>query len=316
MKNLKQVLFILLYILLTTNISAQIKEFHSEEWYLLTNDRAAQLYVLEFGKGDTVVVLHGGFGAEHSYLLGAVKFLEEKFHIIMYDQRGSLRSPCPDSMISLQKHIEDLEQLRKELNLQRMTIIAHSMGTFLAMQYLKHYPSNVKGLILLGALPVLVSNLDSTMKAIMLKAKSLGDRPEVQNELTKAGLDKDSLSAKERTLAWRIRFASTNLFHLERWRLMLGGMVFYNSRAGAAASQTMPKSWDFRETLARHPFPVTIINGDVDYCDPSGEINRSLLTNTDNVEVITINKAGHCAWIDDPDNFQKLLIQSLDKYRK
>ncbi len=189
------------------------------------------------------------------------------------------------------------------------------MGTFLAMQYLKQYPSNVKGLVLFGALPVLVLDLDSTMQAIMLTAESLGDRPRVQNELKKAGLDKDSLSAKEKTYAWRIQFASTNIFHIDRWRLMPGGMVYYNARAGSAAAQTIPRSWDFREAFSKHPFPITIINGDIDYCDPAGNINRSLLADFKNVEVITISKAGHCAWIDDPDNFQKLLMRSLNKYR-
>ncbi|WP_337873455.1 alpha/beta fold hydrolase, partial [Ignavibacterium sp.] len=291
-------------------------QMSSEEWYLPTTDRMARLYVLEFGKGDTIVVVHGGFGAEHSYLLGAVKPLADQFHIVMYDQRGSLRSPCPDSAISLQRHVDDLELLRNALRLQKMTIIAHSMGTFLAMKYLKQYPSEVKDLILLGSLPVFASSFDSTMHAIMLRAESLGNRPEVQSELRKAGLDKDSLSPKENTLAWRIRFASANLFHLDRWRSMPGGMVFYSARAGSATSQTMPRSWDFTDVFARHPFPITIINGDVDYCDPAGNTNRSLLANTTNVEVITIKNAAHCSWLDDPEGFQRALTQSLNKQRR
>ncbi len=121
--KLKQQILVSITFLVIIGCSTKTRELLYEEWYLLTNDRAARLYVLEFGKGDTIVVLHGGFGAEHSYLLGAVKFLADQFHIVMYDQRGSLRSPCPDSVISVQKHIDDLELLRKELNLQRMTIL-------------------------------------------------------------------------------------------------------------------------------------------------------------------------------------------------
>lgn len=291
-------------------------QMSSEEWYLPTADRAARLYVLEFGRGDTIVVVHGGFGAEHSYLLGAVRGVADKFHIVMYDQRGSLRSPCPDTAISLQSHIDDLDLLRKQLRLEQITIVAHSMGTFLAMEYLKQYPTNVKGLVLLGALPVFSSSFDSTMNAITLNAQSLGTRSEVQSELRRAGLDKDSLSPKESTFAWRIRFAAANLFHIDKWPSMPGGMVFYNARAGSATSQTMPRSWDFRDTFTRHPFPITFINGDVDYCDPAGKTNRSLLANATNVEVITIKNAGHCAWIDDPDTFRKSLTQSLNKYRR
>ncbi len=43
------------------------------------------------------------------------KGLTDKYHFIFYDQRGSLRSPVPDSLISYENHIEDLELLRKEL---------------------------------------------------------------------------------------------------------------------------------------------------------------------------------------------------------
>ena len=46
----------------------------------------------EFGTGkDTVLVLHGGFGAEHSYMLTALRPLEKQYHFVLYDQRGSLR---------------------------------------------------------------------------------------------------------------------------------------------------------------------------------------------------------------------------------
>lgn len=43
--------------------SAQIAS--AREWYLAAGE-GCRLYVREFGVGDTVVVLHGGWGAEHS----------------------------------------------------------------------------------------------------------------------------------------------------------------------------------------------------------------------------------------------------------
>ena len=72
---------------------------------------------------------------------------------MFYDQRGSLRSPCADSAISVSAHLEDLERLRAELRLERMKLAAHSMGTFLAMSYLQQHADRVANLALLGALP-------------------------------------------------------------------------------------------------------------------------------------------------------------------
>lgn len=65
-------------------------------WFLSTGDweKDPQLYVLEFGSGtDTIVMLHGGWGGEHSGLINAVMDLRDQYHFIFYDQRGSLRSP-------------------------------------------------------------------------------------------------------------------------------------------------------------------------------------------------------------------------------
>jgi pimeloyl-ACP methyl ester carboxylesterase len=115
------------------------------EWYLPTGD-GYRLFVQEFGRGaETLVVLHGGWGAEHSYLLDAFKGFETRFHLVFYDQRGSLRSPCPTEKISVEKHIEDLDLLRAALGLERMNIVAHSMGTYLAQAYLQKHPERVQG---------------------------------------------------------------------------------------------------------------------------------------------------------------------------
>ncbi|RAW02102.1 alpha/beta fold hydrolase [Pseudochryseolinea flava] len=83
------------------------------EWFIAPGvdwQGGPKLYVRTLGYGsDTVVLLHGGWGGEHHTLLDAVRGLEDKFLFVLYDQRGSLRSPFPDSLISFEHHIEDLE---------------------------------------------------------------------------------------------------------------------------------------------------------------------------------------------------------------
>src|SRR5687768_9685396 len=110
--NVRRLLSLAASLVLATSLArptgAQLA--HAEpEWYLPTGD-GCRLFVQEYGTGrDTVIVVHGGFGAEHSYLLDAFRGLEERFHFVFYDQRGSLRSPCPDSLISVAAHIRDVE---------------------------------------------------------------------------------------------------------------------------------------------------------------------------------------------------------------
>jgi len=41
-----------------------------DEWWVM-NDDGCSLYVAEFGQGPPVVIVHGGFGPEQSYMLDA-----------------------------------------------------------------------------------------------------------------------------------------------------------------------------------------------------------------------------------------------------
>ena len=128
-------------------------DLDSEQWYSRADD-GHRTYVYEVGRaeaaGDTVVVLHGGWGAEHAYLLDPLLPLADGTRFVFYDQRGSLRSPAPDSTISLGRLVADLEALREDLGLGQMTLAAHSMGNHLAYAYLAAHPERVRGLVLVG----------------------------------------------------------------------------------------------------------------------------------------------------------------------
>jgi pimeloyl-ACP methyl ester carboxylesterase len=204
----------------------------ADDWYLETSDET-NLYVVEYGTaaapGDTVVVLHGGWGAEYSYLWPAVEPLADQYHFVLYDQRGSFRSPAPDSMISLQRFVSDLEALRRELDQEQLTIFAHSMGSRLAYAYLNKHPEHVRRLVLAG--PVVPTGFSAADPEKMRNAREQFVRwakEREEAEIADEGLDRDSLSDREKTARWRIGFASGNIYHIERWRQMQGGRAFYN----------------------------------------------------------------------------------------
>ena len=79
----------------------------------------------------------------------------------------------------------------------------------------------------------------------------------------------ESASDRERTLNWRIRFAGVNLFHVARWRLMEGGRAFYDGEAGGRLASSLPPSWDLPAFLGDRRIPISVIQGDWDYVDPS-----------------------------------------------
>ena len=285
----------------------------TEEWYLPTGD-GCRLYVLERGRGpDTVVVLNGGFGQDHTYMLPAFAGIEDRYRVIFYDPRGSLRSACPDSLVTLQKHIDDLERLRGALGASTINIAGHSMGSYLAMSYLQRYPNNVRALALLGALPARTfAEHEGTTIAIRTAAgrDSMRNRPAVRAELRKAGLDRDTSqwSPKQRAQANRIRLAGMGMYRVDRWRQL---RTFYSAAAGAAAGRTTPQTWDFTPAIAAHRCKVWVLIGDHDYVDYGLPEHRRWTSTVPNARLAVFKNAGHVLWLDDPALFRATLLDAL-----
>ena len=119
-------------------------------------------------------------------------------------RRGSLRSPFPDSLITFDNHIHDIELLRKELNLKKIILVGHSMGAVLASAYASKYPDRVRNLILLAPANLKNPIPDEEKKILEIqreKQQAFMNRPEINELLTKFELIREMppLSSKENT---------------------------------------------------------------------------------------------------------------------
>lgn len=124
----------------------------SKEFYLRVSS-VHQLWVTEYGNpaGIPVVFLHGGPGAGcESY---HPRFFDpDKYHIILFDQRGSGRS-TPNAELeenTTQHLVEDIEKLRIELKIDKWVVFGGSWGSTLGLVYAETHPDKVLGLVLRG----------------------------------------------------------------------------------------------------------------------------------------------------------------------
>ncbi len=109
------------------------------------------LFTRQVGTGPLVVVLHGGPGASHDYLLPQYDLLAQGRSLVYYDQRGGGQSPVPrDTPVGWREHVADLEGLRVELALDRLTLCGYSWGGLLAVLYLLEHPDRVERLALVA----------------------------------------------------------------------------------------------------------------------------------------------------------------------
>lgn len=295
---------------------------NAEGWYLPTRDRAGELFVFEIGvgAGEPVVVLHGGPGADFTYMLPVARGLERQFHFVFYDQRGSLRSRVNPDSISMAKHVDDLETLREALGARRMNLVSHSAGTLLAFEYLKAHPDRVRNLVLVGALPhkngerYFDAEYAAFWRTLAEDARRFEQRDAVLTELRNAGLEYPTKTRKAEAQLALIRQVGAETFHVERWREALPMRV--SPDAAQRTRATTNFEYDYSDLLASHPFQVTVINGEFDYTvGPRGSPlwKRLAATTAPRLDVVIVPNASHLVWRDDPEGFRRSLHRALSR---
>jgi proline iminopeptidase len=115
-----------------------------------------RVWWLRVGNGPKtpLLLLHGGPGAGHNYLL-SMKALADERPVIFYDQLGCGRSDSPenDSLYTVARSVEELGAVRKALGLDRIVLFGSSWGSMLAIEYfVTRGGTGVEKLILSGAL--------------------------------------------------------------------------------------------------------------------------------------------------------------------
>src|SRR6185503_15802689 len=109
------------------------------------------LYTRQLGSGPLVIVLHGGPGAHHDYLLPQYDLLARRRSLFYYDQRGGGRSPVPrETPAGWREHVADLEGIRAQLGLETMTLCGYSWGGLLAVLYWLEHSDRIERLALVS----------------------------------------------------------------------------------------------------------------------------------------------------------------------
>ncbi|HEX2779671.1 MAG TPA: alpha/beta fold hydrolase [Gemmatimonadaceae bacterium] len=121
-----------------------------------TTSTRVPLYWCRYGErgAPRVLVLHGGPGASHDYLLPQMLELARGRELIFYDQRGGGRSVTEDrAPITWRTHVEDLDAVIAEMELEPPTIVGYSWGGLLALLHAVERAAN--GLALPAALALI-----------------------------------------------------------------------------------------------------------------------------------------------------------------
>jgi len=114
---------------------------------------ALRLRYLEQGpsEGDAVLMLHGLSDSSFSFS-GVLPLLPHTLRVIVPDQRGHGDSDRP-ARYSIDEFALDAVELLDGLQVPRVTLVGHSMGSFIARRIAAFAPGRIERLVLIGTGP-------------------------------------------------------------------------------------------------------------------------------------------------------------------
>ncbi len=267
-----------------------------------------------------VLLLNGGPGATHEYFECFENFLPaEGIEFIYYDQLGCGNSDNPNdtSLWDLSRYVEELEQVRKALNLNKDNcyLLGHSWGGILAMEYALKYQANIKGLII------------SNMMA------SCPDYGKYADEVLAPQMDQkvlDTIRQIEKTKDFQnpryMLLLESNYYVQHLCRMPLGkwpepitrslgklNSSLYVTMQGPSEFGISGKleTWDRFEQLSKLNIPVLSIGAKYDTMDP--EHMKKIASKVQNGSYLFCPNGSHFCFYDDQKIYFEGLIRFLSK---
>jgi proline iminopeptidase len=280
------------------------------------------IYYTSFGQGPPLLIVHGGPGASHDYFLPHLVPLARHNRLIFIDERGSGRSQKLDDPAgyTVENMVEDVEAVRRELNLGKFALMGHSYGGVLAQAYALKYQQNLSKLIL-------CSTFYSTSKMNEVFQKQLAAMtPELRERIQK--LEKDGLFGhgkeweKNRYPEDYMKAAWGEGYHPYVFQrhpdpnedpVGQGVMSWdlYREMWGSHGEFVIDgnlKSVEYGDRLTSIHVPTLITVGDHDECDPS--LARYMNDKIIGSKLAVMPQSGHMTFVDQPE----LFIQAVDGF--
>lgn len=296
-----KLLRIILIVLLVVQIAAcSKKEVLVEEGYLQIN--GSEVYYKTMGEGDPLVVIHGGPVLDHSYLLPHLEALADDYQLIFYDQRAAGKSSIdvdPKTM-SLDGFIEDIEQVRQQLNLGKINLLGHSWGGILAMNYAIKYDQNLNHLILSNASAPSV--LDAQQEGLLVAQKMTKSDQDKMNNLASSGLlrTEDPSEAIKGMMMISYRVHMFDTANMDRLVLSIPKDFMLRSEAYRTLNPDLA-NYDLYDQLMTVGTPTLVIFGE---SEPAVQLHANRMVGAfQNGELYVVKGAGHFPFIESNQDY-------------
>ncbi|NIM49221.1 MAG: alpha/beta fold hydrolase [Gemmatimonadales bacterium] len=266
------------------------------------------LHVRFVGEGPDVVVLHGGPGAHHDYLLPQFDALANGRCLRYYDQRGGGRSPVARGVpVGWREHVADLNALVDLWGLAPVTLLGYSWGGLLALLYAATYPDRVGRLALVSPAPLTPEH-----------------RAEFERRITERLAHPRVVEAREALRRSNLRHQDSGAYRQRAFELSVAGYFRNPDRARdltpfRVTGRTQRAVWesigasDLREELAQLEelcIPALVIHG---RHDPIPLATAQHVSQLLGARLDVFENSGHVPHVEEHEDFVEILDEFLPK---
>ncbi|MBE6186617.1 MAG: alpha/beta hydrolase [Rikenellaceae bacterium] len=264
-----------------------------KEKFLMAGSTA--LHIADSGVGEKCVVLLHGY-LESMYVWDDfAPLLTPSVRVITVDIPGHGISEVKGEVHTMEMVADVLHQMLKSLEIERVTMVGHSMGGYVALAFCARYPEQLDGLVLLSSTP----NPDT-------EAKRENRRREIA--LVRAG-KKDALAR----VAPEAGFAEQNRRRLRSYIDDLTECVHITEDDGIVALLGgMMERVDQNEMLRKSAVPQLFILGKKDGYIPV-EVAEEIVANHPQAQVAWLEESGHMGFIEEPEACAEALLKFVLK---
>lgn len=256
--------------------------------------------------GPEVVVLHGGPGAHHDYLLPGFDRLATGRTLIYYDQRGGGRSSVPREVaVGWHEQVSDLEALRQVWGHHQLDLVGYSWGALLAMLYATTHPGRIRSLALVSPAPAAGRERPGYEQTLAARGDTAAIRA-ARADLKASDLKERDPEAYQRRL---FELAVAGYFHdPARARELTPFRITGRTQQEVWAS--LGDDYDLRPALGALQVPAMVLHGDD---DPIPLATAAATARALGTEVVALAACGHVPYVEAADRFSEELDRFLPR---
>ena len=269
----------------------------------------AEIFVVSRGTGIPVFVLGGPF-LGHYYLRQFHEELAKEFRVIAYDPRGSGRSsPLTEDEINLNGHLDDLDGLRRALNVDKLNLVGHSMGALVSLLYAAAHTSEVASLVLLHPGPPFDPQMQEELHRAFMSGFTPDDKTRMQRLASsspfKAG------DAKSHQEYFETLYSPFFADRATLARLEFGFTSTTAQYALRAEERLLPEilGQDPVAKLGQIQCPTLVVHAEHDLIP--GAFARDLADRIPGAEFVLLEGLGHFGYLENPGRFMPPTIEFL-----